>query len=153
VEEKMKKIIVLIAGLTPFLIGYGLNLLLYKLSTNFATVSFAISVMFFLYWGLLGFTFSKFTSSKIYTLAICHFPALLVLLLILIQELINKRYWNNILGFATQFFYLPTITVSSKITGYLSVSKMWETYIISFGLMIAVFYLGCYIRDKRQSVK
>lgn len=144
----MKKIFVFISGLTPFLIGYLLNLILLKLSSNVATISLIIGSVFFLYWGLLGFAFSNFTSSKGYTLVICHLPALFVLLLILIQELINKQYWNNILGVATQYFYLPTIIVSSKITGLFSMSKMWETYIISFALMIVVFYLGCYIRDK-----
>lgn len=149
----MKKIFVLIAGLTPFLIGYVLNFIFIKLSFNFATIAYIVSVVFFLYWGLLGFVFSKFTSSKVYTLAISHSPALLVLLLVLIQELISKRYWNNILGVATQFFYLPTIVVSSKVTGFFPVNQMWKTYIMSFILMIAVFYLGSYLRDRNQTVK
>lgn len=149
----MKKVFALITGFTPFLIGYGLNLIVLKLGSEVALVFDIFTIMFFLYWGLLGFVLSKLTSSKVSTIVICHFPALLVLLLILIQELINKQYWINNLGVATQFFYLPTVRISSKITGFLSMHKMWETYIISFVLMIAVFYLGCYIRNKFDMAK
>ncbi|MDF2485652.1 MAG: hypothetical protein K0R46_1820 [Herbinix sp.] len=149
----MKKVFVLITGFTPFLIGYGLNLIVLKSGSEVAFVFDIYTIMFFLFWGLMGFVFSKFTSSNVYTLVICHLPALLVLLLILIQELINKQYWHNYLGVVTQFFYLPTIRISFKITGLLSMHKMWETYIISFLLMIAVFYLGGFIRNKVDMAK
>ena len=149
----MKKIFVLITGLTPFLIGYGLNLMIINLGVILTIVLDMIGVVFFLYWGLLGFKFSKFTSSKVYTLVIFHLPALLVLLLVLFQELINKQYWNNYLGITTQFFYLPTIIVSSKIMQIFSMHEMWKSYILSFALMIAVFYLGCYIRDRGEMTK
>ena len=149
----MKKVFVLIAGLSPFFIGYGLNLIISNLSDNVVIIYDIIGVVFLLYWGFLGYIFSESIRSKVYALVVCHLPALIVLTLILFQELINKRYWTDYIGIATQFFYLPLVRVSSIITGFFSMHEIWQIYIVSFALMISVFYLGCNIRDRGDDKK
>ena len=146
----MKKLLAFIAGFSPLPIGYGIN---YLCINNIMWTKFTldlISCFFFLYWGLLGFVFCKFVKTKMSAITFCNLPAFIVLILILIQELINKKYWNNEWGIATQFFYLPTIRISSYVTPDF-MHYMWQTYIVSFALMIIAFYLGCYIRGKTKS--
>lgn len=145
----MKRIFIFMLGFTPLLVGYWMEDMISRneIAFDFRTFYNMLCFGFFLYWGLLGFLFCKFTSSKIYTAIICNFPALIVLILALVQELIYKRYWSNNLGIATQFFYLPTLRLSYIVTSIFSMHTMSETYIISFISMLAVFYFGCYIRD------
>lgn len=144
----MKKIFIIITGFSPLLIGYGLHLFI-TYSTN-AKPGIALDlfcILFFLYWGLMGFAFCKFTDSKLNTSILCNFPAFIVLLLILVQELINKRYWTNLWGFITQIFYLPTLRISFAVKPNF-LYYMWQSYIISFLLMMAASYIGCSIRAK-----
>lgn len=146
----MRKLIVLIAGFSPLPIGYGINLFINKsTSTKLSMILSFISILFFLYWGLLGFVSRRFikATAKTSALIICNLPAFIVLILILIQELINKSYWSNDWGIVTQFFYLPTIPISSYVTPVF-LHYMWQIYIVSFALMIITFYLGGCIRDK-----
>jgi 4-amino-4-deoxy-L-arabinose transferase-like glycosyltransferase len=143
----MKKLVILIAGYSPLPIGYGINYLCINNIMWTKLTLDLISIFFFLCWGLLGFVFCKFVKTKMSALIICNLPAFIVLILILIQELINKKYWSNGWGIATQFYYLPTLRIGSFVTPDF-MPYMWQTYIVSFTLMIIVFCLGCYIRDK-----
>ena len=145
----MKSLVALIVGFIPLPIGYGIHLFLtfYDNNTNLSKPLDLISIIFFLLWGLLGFLLCRFTKTKTHAFVICHIPAFIVLTLILFQELINKKYWGNIWGFATQFFYMPTIRISFIVQPNF-MHYMWQTYIISFVLMLIVFYLGGLIRDK-----
>lgn len=142
----MKKIVVFIAGFTPFIIGYYLNQIILNTKYGNSTFYFITSCSFFLYWGLLGFIFCKLKDSKIYTTIICNLPAFSVLLVLLYQELVIKQYWSNYWSRATQYFYLPTMKISFDLTPYFH--NMWESYIVSFVLMAIAFYFGCYIRGK-----
>jgi hypothetical protein len=148
----MKKLVTLIAGFSPLPIGYGINYLCINNIMWTKLTLDLISFIFFLCWGLLGFVLCKFVKTKTNALIICNLPAFIVLILILIQELIHKKYWSNDWGVATQFFYLPTIKISSYVTPDF-MYYMWQTYIVSFTLMIIVFYLGCYIRVKTNHSK
>lgn len=146
----MKKLILFIIGFTPFLIGFGMNLMILNTNSNDLSLGIdTINLVFLIYWGVLGYFFSGFTRSKLYTLIIFNFPAFLALLLNLFQELINKQYWTNYLGIATQIFYMPTMRISFYILPGI-ISHMWQIYIVSFLLMIIVFYVGCVIKDKKK---
>lgn len=152
-EWSMKKLLILIVGFSPLLIGYGINLILYNnMNTNLGTVLNLISVLFFLYWGVLGFVFYKFTGTKHSTLIICNLPAFIALILMIFQEVINQKYWANFVGFATQFFYLPALRVGTIVTPNF-LHYLWQTCVVSFVLMIAIFYLGCYLSEKAKQNK
>jgi hypothetical protein len=148
----MKKLIVLITGFSPLLIGYELNqFITYSTSPRLGTILNVISIIFLLYWGWLGFLFSRLLHSDFIAAFFCNLAAFITLVLVLIQELVNKQYWNNSLGLATQFFYLPAMSMAYKITPYLH--YIWQSVIISLILMIGVFYLGCIIRKKTTAKK
>ncbi len=149
----MKKLLILIIGFSPLLIGYGINLIIYNnMNTNLGPLLDIISVLFFLYWGLLGYIFYKFTDSKSSTLIICNLPAFIALILMIFQETINKKYWANFLGFATQFFYLPALRVGLIISPNF-LYYLWQTCIVSFALMTGIFYLGCYLSERAKQNK
>lgn len=143
----MKKALLFLMGFSPLPMGYALN----RFITNGSNAGLGslldiFSVLFFLYWGLLGFAFSKSGASKLSISIICNFPAWMVLLLILFQELIHKQYWINGLGFATQMFYLPSLRVSFRFFPN-SLHYMWQFYVVSFILFAAIFYAGCLLKD------
>jgi hypothetical protein len=116
------------------------------MSTNLRFELDLISILFYLYWCILGYIFYKFTKSKNIPLIICNIPAFITLILILFQEIIIKHYWPNDLGFSTQYFYFPTLRVAFYIKpNYLH--YMWQTYIISFLLMVAASCIGCYFKE------
>ena len=141
----MKKLVVLTTGFSPLLLGYVMNSFVNNSnSTHLDILLDFISIVFFLYWGGLGFVLCRFTKKKASTLIISNLPAAIVLIFILIQELINKAYWNNHWGSVTQIFYLPTLRFSDKVTPDF-MHFMWQTYIVSFAIMIFVFFVGCYV--------
>ncbi len=143
----MKKIIALITGFSPLLIGYGLNQFITgSANTRLDTLLNTISIIFLLYWGWLGFLFCRLLHSNLISAVLCNLPAFITLVMILIQELVNKQYWSNPLGLATQFFYLPLMSLTFRITPYFH--YLWQSVCISFFLMAAVFYLGGIIRKK-----
>lgn len=148
----MKKLIVLITGFNPLLIGYGVNQFInYDTSTRLDTLLTILSIIFLLYWGWLGFLFSTLLHSVQISALLCNLPAFITLVMILIQELVNKQYWSNPFGLATQLFYLPVMSLAFRITPYFH--YLWQSVCISFILMIAVFYLGCIIRKKTAGEK
>ena len=144
----MKKIIILIAGFSPLLMGYILNMFVSQSNgTNLDMAYDFISIFFFLYWGVLGFALCNFNRKMTSTLIVYNFPAAIVLILILIQELINKAYWNNEWSTVTQMFYLPTLRLSYRVTPDF-MHYMWQTYIVSFVLLLMISVLGGFLNSK-----
>jgi len=137
----MKKAWLVLAGLLPLLVGYLLN---HLMMTVFYTVRLPynlISLLYLALWCLLGFLMFPLAPSVKQGVLLAHIPACAAFLLILFQELVLGHYWINQIGLATQFFYLPLVSLAYMLTFF--TSSMSVVYLISFLLMIGAFYLGC----------
>ncbi len=145
----MKRITLVIIGLAPLPIGLIFNYLLMTYNFN-ATLYWVVGILFYLFWGILGFMYTKFTKSRTEAILLIHIPAFIDLLLVIYQEAIFGRYWMNIFGTLTQLFYLPMISLASRLLNFLSfitTIRVFMINIIAFFLLVIVFYTGSKLRD------
>ena len=143
----MKKIFLLLLGLIPF----GLGFLLDSLMTHFSDVLFpyaAIGVCFLIFWGAIGFFMYRLGEPLKVSLIFAQLPAFLTLLLNLFQEIVLVRYWGNLLGAATQLYFLPVLNISFSLTFW--ADRVWPAYIAAFLLMCAVYYLGFRLGERHS---
>ena len=142
----MKRIALLLMGFFPLLlIGYGLNHLIMTALYYNAVVYLLIGIAVLAVWFAFGMLSAKLTGSKKEAVLLLNAPAFLVLLLILVQELILRAYWMNIIGVATQMFYLPLLplsfTLARVLPGVLMVGP-WLASAIAFALLVGASCLG-----------
>lgn len=149
----MKKMILFLIGLIPLLLGFLMDSRLMQVQSNFPFK--LIGIIFLGLWMFLGFKNYDFEGSPFKTSLIVHLPALIVLLAIVYQEFIVGEFSKDILGMATQLFYLPLASLSSSIiTNFFSFTpwtmQVFLSSAISFLLMFICFYLGCYFKKHRR---
>ena len=58
----------------------------------------------------------------------------------------HAEYWFNIIGIASQLYYLPLINLSSVFTFW--TPHAWTIYIAAFLLMFASYYTGAYLKKR-----
>lgn len=146
----MKKLILFLIGLIPFVSGFLMNSWLMQ-NPNSVLPFKLIGSIFLVFWVLVGSITCKFDKTPYHSAVIIHLPALLVLLLIMYQDMILGQFWSNIFGLATQFYYLPLINISSFIVGGGLYVQMWTASIVAFFLMYGCYYLGCYFNKILRS--
>lgn len=148
----MNKLKLFLFSISPFVIGYLLNYLITKLNWYGIRI-FIFSIIFVLYWYFIGYKSYDYVKNIKQSILIGNSFAIVSIILVLIQEIILKRYMLNIIGFLSQMYYLPVIGLISvilrKILFFVSIQYMWYTYILSFALMIFIYYKG-YIKNKIQ---
>ncbi len=148
----MNKLKLFLFSISPFVIGYLLNYLITKLNW-YGIKIFIFSIIFVLYWYFIGYKSYYYVKNIKQSILIGNSFAIVSIILVLIQEIILKRYMLNIIGFLSQMYYLPVIGLISvilrKILFFVSIQYMWYTYILSFALMIFIYYRG-YIKNKIQ---
>lgn len=151
----MKKVILFLLGLTPLVFGFLMESWMMK-NQNSVLPFKLIGIIFLLFWVMVGFTTCKFERTPLESAIITNLPAFLMLLFILFQEIILGRYWVNMFGIVTQFYYLPLVNISSSIVGFLfSLIGLGIHFsvisLISFLFMFGSYYLGSYFK-KRKSI-
>ena len=107
-----KAAVLFLVGLSPFLLGWLLSL---GMTTIFAqmgawfyiVVGLAVLTLWMVVSGTFGFKGSK--RGMALTMLCINLPALVVLVLLGVQELSLHAYWDNAVGLLTQFFYLPLL--------------------------------------------
>ncbi|MFF2755149.1 hypothetical protein ACFVR1_15530 [Psychrobacillus sp. NPDC058041] len=148
----MKKMILFLLGLIPFVLGFLMNSWLMQNQNSILPFKL-IGIIFLVFWVLVGFITCKFEKTPLKSAVIINLPAFLILLFIMYQEIILGQYWFNIFGMATQFYYLPLLNISSSLVGiFLSLTpwatQIWSASLIAFLLMFASYYLGCYLKKR-----
>lgn len=136
--------VLLFCGLCPFVIGYLLNYILLAFNL-YGVVSFVIGILFFLYWGFIGYISYNYVKSAISSFILGNSFAIIGLVLIIFQEVALKKYWPNIIGMAPQMFYLPTLSITYKIEQtffFVPIHYIWVSYCLSFLLMALVYCWG-----------
>ncbi len=142
----MKKLLLIGTGFLPFVMGFALHLFITGCPVGLSLFFSAINIATLLLWGAAGFFLRYHTASALKATALAHLPALAVLLLILVQELILGHYWMNFLGLATQVFFLPLVYLPANMLFF--VRRMPLIYAAAFCGMAAVFWLGGCLRER-----
>ena len=147
----MKKAFFFLLGLLPLPIGY---LTKWCMMTVFYDVGFPygwVGIFMLGLWCLLGYLFCRHANTSSRTVIFLNAPALIALLLIMVQELILKAYWPNFVGVAVQFFYLPVLGVSYRLAFW--AHTMPPVYFVAFILMVGASALGCYLSKKHGAAE
>ena len=125
-------------GLLPFAAGYLLDAAIFVLPVPLILVG----IVALLLWGALGVRLGRRGGHPLGNTLLLHLPALVVLLLLLYQELVRQAYWESMLGYATQMFYLPVLAIGTRMVApFLSVITVWPGCIAGAALMLLV-HLG-----------
>ena len=136
----MKKLILLLLGLFPIVLGYLMH---YFINI---TLFFIIYVAVWIIWFLFGMLSIKLVDRKIEAVLLLNSPALFFLLLALYQQMIVGRWWPNIASFLPQIFYVPFSFVGFRIT--LMFHQEFDVlfnigaFIASFTCMLIVSFAG-----------
>ena len=129
-------ILLFIMGLIPFGIGYGLTFVP-KMTEGY--VAYVTAVLFAVIWFFivkLGKLICKKTFKTVGNICI---PALLDFLLVFIQIDFFEKFWDNIIGKWTVYFYDPIKPLGELIARLLPEQfyDIW-VYLCSFGLMLII---------------
>jgi len=145
----MKKLLLVLIGLIPFVLGFAMNSWLMN-NPNSILPFRLLGILFLVFWVWVGFITCKYAKTPYHSAVILHLPAFLVLLLIMYQDIVLEEYWSNLLGLATQFYYLPLINISSFISSFIITGglyvQMSTAMIVAFLLMYGSYYVGCYFK-------
>lgn len=143
--------ILFLLGLIPLILGFLMNSWMMKNMDSVLPYKL-IGFIFLVFWIIVGFISYKFEEIMLKSAVIIHLPALLMLLFIMYQEIILGQYWANLLGTATQFYYLPLISISTSIVEIFlsSINGIWSISLIALLCMIASYYIGFYLNTLRS---
>lgn len=133
----MKRFLLLLLGLIPFLFGWLVNWLVMNVSVRWLNW---YGVILLVIWFFFAYCFSRFAKNTAEVVLFLNFPAAAVLILIGIQELVLHAYWMNLVGRFTQMFYLPLLSIAFRLTTWSH--TMFFTYCAAFLLLIAVSLVG-----------
>lgn len=149
----MNKLKLLFLGILPFAIGRLLDYAMMKYNW-YGTIISIIGIMFFSYWFFVEYKSYDYVKTAKESILIGNSFAIISIILILFQGLILKRFMPNILGILPQMFYLPTLgvigTLERTLLFFVSTHYLWMSFVLSFILMIVVYYAGYHMRLKNK---
>jgi len=140
----MNKLILLLIGIVPLLLGYLINYLMFIGMMPLYIIYIAAWII----WFIAGMYSIKLIDKRIVSILILNIPAALFLLLVLYQEVVIGQYWLNIIGLLPQLFYSPFIYVGFRITPMFH--QVFYAYIASFLCMLLVSFIGRFVGERRK---
>lgn len=149
----MKKLRLLFFSPSPFVIGYLLNYAMVKYDW-YGTIISIIGILFCTYWFFLGYKSYDYVKTTRESILLGNCFAIISIILIIFQVVFMGQFMLNVVGSAPQMFYLPIIRVSSwleeNLLFFISIHDMVFTFIVSFVLMIGIYYTGYSMRLKKK---
>lgn len=145
----MKKLKLLLLAITPFLIGSLLSRAIVKFDW-YGTIVSIISIVFCLYWFFVGYKSYDYVETKIESIFLGNSFAIVSIVLVLYQSLIRKAFYFNIVGTASQHFFMPMVRVGSWVNSILWIffrhtNNFAVIGMISFVLMILIYCSGYHV--------
>ena len=144
-------VLLFILGLLPFAAGYGLTLAPKLLEGYFAYVTAAVFLIIWFFVAKLGKLLYKKTLGTVGYLNLAGFVDLLI---ILIQILFTKDFWNNQFGTVSSWFFAAV-----RPLGILIADKLPQEYyqilidVCCFVLLYLVSFLGSVFTKAKKKVK
>ena len=138
-------------GVLPLVLGFFYNWMLTTLPVR-GILYLLLPVLLLVGWGYLSYRVASSSSNPfLQALLTCSF-GLVILVLVLYQELAMGQYWGNLVGIATQFFFLPWISLASSVMSLISPFvhsiRVWPLYVIIWIGLLAVSCFGCVKKRK-----
>lgn len=138
-------------GVLPLLVGLLFHFLLCYLPIGGFLLCF-LNLVLLLLWGYGAYWAADADKSPvIQALALSAF-GLLALALALWQELVLQQYWPNFIGFGTQLYFLPLLTLASTLVSPLSnVVRVWPMYILIWVWIFLISFIGCWQKRRKET--
>ena len=149
----MRKLFLLLLGLLPLPIGLMMNSWILANPDQVIPGRTLIGVAFLFFWAFIGYLTSKLERKSVNIAIYAHIPSFLMVIILQMRMLPNL--YGSDLGLMAQYFFLPLIGVSSFLTdSFFHLTRIpasFEVYsMVSFLLLLASFYLGSFIRHRRE---
>lgn len=148
----MNRLKLLLFSVSPYIIGYLLSYAMLKFDWYGKIISI-ISILFCVYWFFVGYKSYDYVKSTKESILLGNCFGIVSIILIMLQKVVLGSFMPNIIGYGSQNFFLPIISVSSWIEGnllfFLSTHYMDITFIVSFLLTMVIYYAGYWSRLKR----
>lgn len=149
----MKRLKLLLLSATPFIIGYLLNFAMARFNW-YGTIVSIISLLFSAYWFWIGYKSHDYVKTIKESILLGNSFAIGSIILILFQRPAYEGFIFDIVVVAPQMFYLPILRLTSLIQRtllfFVSTHYMSGTFILSFILMIVIYYRGYLMRLKKM---
>jgi len=149
-QHKLKS---LLWGTLPLVAGYLINYFISNISFS-RTINTLSGIIFLFTWFFVSLKISKPSIKPIIqSVLFCSF-GFIMLVLVLYQEIYLGRYWMNLLGSASQIFFLPLLsfvsTLFTPIIGLLMpIIRVWPYYIVEYIFLFLASLLACIIKQKK----
>jgi len=144
--QVIARIILIFIGLLPLPVGFLTNHLVMTIWFDiFPSGWYWFTGLFFLLlWFVTGLFSAKWIDSRKEALIYLNAIPGLVLILVLFQELLLRRYWWGWAGISTQFYYLPLMHLPLNIIRFIPRITITGALIcsIAFSLQLLASYLG-----------
>ena len=139
-----------ILGLIPFGIGYGLT---YLPSMSEGLLVYVTAVLFLCIWFAVTMLAKLLCKKTFKTVGNLNFPGFIVLLLVSIQVFFNEKFWDNIVGLWTGYFFEPVLVFGKLIAQIVSKEYYWLlSYVFAYVLMLLVSLIASVCtKVKKQS--
>lgn len=139
------QVILVVLGLIPFAFGGFMNWIMMTYSNTIPP--FALySIVTLLIWAAIAFIVKPYIKNTTKIILGLNLVAFIVLVLVGIQELLLHAYWQNFIGIWTQFYYLPLLSISFRLTDWSH--SVFGAYCMAFLLMVIATLLGCKLRKR-----
>lgn len=142
-----RNLCLLAAGAAPLLVGFAFDWTI----TNLPMVSILYLVLgaaLLCLWGYGAFALSRPEGDPVLQALCMCAVALLMLALVLFQELVVGRYWDNAAGLIPQIFFLPWIRFVSGILGRF-LHYMWSVDLVIWLCLFAASCTGCVLKRRK----
>lgn len=136
------------AGMLPLPVGILFHVLLMYLPLGplMLLVEFALVAV----WFYLAFRMSKLGKRPVIQAFLLSAFGLLMLALALYQEFVLGRYWLNAIGFGSQMYFLPFVTLATLILNlFMDVVRPWPVYIVIWTGLFLTGWLGCLLKRRK----
>ncbi len=130
------KFVILLLGCSPFMIGRLCDWAIFNIP---AYPHLLISVLMLLFWAYLSIFTLKLMNNNKKALLLLNTPAIVNLLLVIVQEWIFGAYWMNYIGIYSQLFFLPLIGLGFRLVPW--AHSVPPAYIAAFFLMALTSFL------------
>lgn len=143
--QKKRTVKLLLLSLVPFAVAYVLNFVLMYSPIPL----WVLSVFFFFLWCLFCNRMAYEDMSPFVQTLLLNSVGTLMLILVLIQALIVKEYWPNLIGTLSQIYFLPLMPLAAVfLVPFMANVVTWPIFILEWVLMLAAAYLGCTIKRR-----
>ena len=144
----MKRIILVLIGFAPLPLGFLTNF--FMMYRNFMPRLIIMGILILVAWFIFGMLSTKLVAQRKEAVLLLNTPAILILLSLLLQELILRRFFTNTIGTLVLYFYLPVVSLGNIFARITSVASISGGASVAFVLMLIASYLGRRVAERAK---